>query len=713
MKQQTIVKGRLPVNWISMPLYERGAATILTILLIGMGLISVSLGAMHVVRSTQERQLAAHAQVNAQAGVWAAVEAVRVNLQSLTKDQLTTLAYPQTWTITGSDSLTQQANITDVDPPISPAVDFKITAVITARDTAAKASSSVEVVYSVEPGIVGGPLTLSGVLDFYNDLTATGGITLNAPGNQGLDFNVDGNFTAKSAGISGTGFRHINVTGNIELNSQVSAQILRGRNITLDQAASATSIEAWGFPKGHELSVGDETDDKKTSTCCGNITVKAWPTRKPGETVDPDIVTTAKANGSVNSTAGRVDTILARRDVTVAGKGAGTVKAVGNVTLNSPENIGDVLAGGNLSIQANNKSTGVKAALGKVTCPGGNPENMHVIKATSAENLDPNCKGTADSTITPPTITPVEQVKLVRPTIDAWALKESANYAIEYAPNGTLSIKVKNVNGIANGDYFLGHYGKEQWHICSSVEPLNHQCTTGEESTATPFCINSNEYTSCFSADKNKKTLDIKADSTPAGLLPGVIWFNGTLNLAGGPFFNTFIATEDIVTYGKFKVYSVNYASRYLPEGNSDAICKNQTAIPKFDGRYPSNFCSESLEFIAHPLGNIGLLAGGYSQSTPSTYVGGKITLGNDTNIYGTVVAGNILEASGASHIYGYVSAAGLKGLETEENKMTAEVKIDLSQKHPNYTPEKIPNTSNNGGVSSPATAVVLWSRYR
>ena len=707
MKQQTIVKGRLPVNWISMPLYERGAATILTILLIGMGLISVSLGAMHVVRSTQERQLAAHAQVNAQAGVWAAVEAVRVNLQSLTKDQLTTLAYPQTWTITGSDSLTQQANITDVDPPISPAVDFKITAVITARDTAAKASSSVEVVYSVEPGIVGGPLTLSGVLDFYNDLRTTGGITLNAEGNQGLDFNVDGNFTAVNAGISGTGFRHINVTGNIELNSQVSAEVLRGRNIKLTQSARATTIEAWGIPKGEEGSIGEENDDKKESTCCGNITLEAW--------VEPHVATLVRANGDVKSTAGKAVTILARHNVAISGKGADAVQAGGNVTLSWPENIGDVLAGGNLTVQANNKSTGVKAALGKVSCPGGNPGNMHTIKTTSAGNLDPNCNGTTDSTITPPVITPVKKVTLARPVVDAWALKESANYAIEYAANGTLSVKVKNVNGIANGDYFLGHYGKQEWYICSNVEPVNHQCTTEEKSRGTPFCKNNYEDTIWFSPDKNKKILDIKADSTPAGLLPGVIWFNGTLKLAGGPFFNTFIATEDILTYGSFKVYSVNYGSDYLINGSSNAICKNQTAasFPKFVGRYPSNFCSESLEFIAHPLGNIGLLAGGYSQSNPNTYVGGKITLGNDTNVYGTVVAGNILETSGASHIYGYVSAAGLQAVESQENTMVAELKIDLTKRPANYTPDKIPNTSNNGGVSSPAEAVVLWSRYR
>lgn len=711
MKQQTIVKGRLPVNWISMPLYERGAATILTILLIGMGLISVSLGAMHVVRSTQERQLAAHAQVNAQAGVWAAVEAVRVNLQSLTKDQLTTLAYPQTWTITGSDSLTQQANITDVDPPISPAVDFKITAVITARDTAAKASSSVEVVYSVEPGIVGGPLTLSGVLDFYNDLKTTGGITLNAEGNQGLDFNVDGNFTATSAGISGTGFRHINVTGDILLDSQVSAAVLRGRNVTLRQSARAARVEAWGIPEGDVGSKGKEGDGKKESTCCGNITFDSWP--KVND-VDVDVATVAKANGNVKSTTGKVPTIQARRDVTIGGLGTGSVEALGNITLSWPESIGNVLAGGNLTIQANNKSTGTKVGFGKVTCPGGNSNNKHVIKASLAANLDSNCNGTIDSSIVPPTITPVEEVKLLRPVVDAWALKASANYAIEYAANGTLSVKVNNVNGITNGDYFLGHYGAEQWYICSSVD-TNHQCTSGEKSTATPFCINSDENTVCFSPDTTRKTLDIKADSKPAGLLPGVIWFNGTLKLAGGPFFNTFVATEDIVTYGKFKVYSVNYGSDYEIDGNSNAICKNQTPekIAAFNGRYPTNFCSASLDFIAHPLGNIGLFAGGYSQSNPNTYVGGKIILDNDTKVYGTVVAGNILETRGASHIYGYVSAAGLQEVADQKNEMVAELKIDLTKRPANYTPDKIPNTNNNGGVSSPAKAVVLWSRYR
>ena len=166
MKQQKNTAKRSVARWLPLPRYERGAATILTVVLIGIGLVSASLGAMHSVRSTQERQLAAHAQVNAQSGVWATVEVVRAYLQTLNKDQLTTLALNQIWTISGNTDLAQQAVLLTLTPPVAPALDYKLTARLTATDTAARSSSSLEVVYSVTPASAGGNAQLNGVLDF-------------------------------------------------------------------------------------------------------------------------------------------------------------------------------------------------------------------------------------------------------------------------------------------------------------------------------------------------------------------------------------------------------------------------------------------------------------------------------------------------------------------------------------------------------------------
>lgn len=694
---------------------QAGVATILVILMIGVGLVAVSVGTLHTMRNTQERQLAAHAQVNAQAGAWAAVEAVRQLLGTLTGAQLAGLVQDSPWTITGTQGLTQTATIIDVVAPAASATDFKITAEVSAVADAGKSSSTIEVVYSVTPASGDGSMALSAVLDFYNDLNTTGGITLNAPGNQGLDFNVDGDFSATSAGVSGTGFRNINVTGNIYLDSQVSATVIRGRNIRLVQSAKAITAEAWGIPQGEEGSTGNATS-KKGFTCCGNIDIETW------GTANQPVVVTAKANGTVNSQAGEVTNILARKNVRLAGKGADSVRALGNMEITAwTEKATDVLVGGDLKISGGiGGASGVLAAVGRVDCPGGHSNKT--IKAKMAANLNANCNGTVDAAITAPLITKVAPVVLNKPVVDAWALKGAANYAIEFTADRKVAVKVKNVNGIADGDYFLGHYGKAQMHLCKSVTVVNgySSCNTSgpgamAKADSMPFCINYDENTTCITPDFDAKKLNIKADSIPAAMPAGVIWFDGTLNLAGGPFFNTFIATHDITTSGAVNVYSVNYGSDYLINGSSDAICKNQrgnSTFTAYTSKYPTNFCSANLTFEPAAIGNIALLAGGFNQASPETFVGGKISLTASTNIYGTVVAGNILETSGATTVYGYITAAGLQNIATEVNSLTASITVDLTKRPSAYNPDKIPDTSSGGGAGETAESVVLWTRY-
>ena len=89
---------------------QRGVATLLVILMVGVGLVSVSLGTLHSVRSAQERQLVAHAQVNAQAAVWATVDVVRQYLKTLTPQQLAGLTQNSTCSISGNDALVQSVS---------------------------------------------------------------------------------------------------------------------------------------------------------------------------------------------------------------------------------------------------------------------------------------------------------------------------------------------------------------------------------------------------------------------------------------------------------------------------------------------------------------------------------------------------------------------------------------------------------------------------
>ncbi|MEY4589507.1 MAG: hypothetical protein RL497_1583, partial [Pseudomonadota bacterium] len=74
------------------PKNQNGIATVLIIVLVGLGLTATSMGIIHSVRSTQQKQIAAHAITHAQAGAWTGVEVFRRYLASLTTVQLTALA---------------------------------------------------------------------------------------------------------------------------------------------------------------------------------------------------------------------------------------------------------------------------------------------------------------------------------------------------------------------------------------------------------------------------------------------------------------------------------------------------------------------------------------------------------------------------------------------------------------------------------------------
>lgn len=709
MKLQINAKRRFTDRWLALPRYERGAATILTVLLIGVGLVSASLGAMHAVRSTQERQLAAHSQVNAQAGVWAAVEVVRVYLQTLNKDQLTKLTTNQAWTITGADNITQQAVVVEVLPPIAPAVEYKVSARLTATDTAARSSSSLEVVYAVKPANPPGNVALNGVLDFYNDLNASGGITLNVPNK--ANFNVDGNFSANSIGIGGVGLGRVAVTGDIDIGSAVAADEVWGRNVQIIGGATIGNVFAFGDPDG--TGQGKAIADlAKSDTCCGYVSM----TGGTG-------ILNIRANGSALLAGGGVTTVMALRDVSVAqGGGKYTdITSGGSITTSGANGstFANLNAVGNIDLTEVSVSNLVKAQ-GNVSCS--TSERSYTIRAGGTVI---GCVGAIESPVNPAIdlLPPVQPVKLSRPVVDAWALKAAANYAIE-REGGKIKVTVTNANGIEDGFYYIGTmYGGwangesfKREYLCKSVDIVGtaYKCPIAEQATAKPFCASDN-YSNCFDFTTPGK-IKISGYSIP----PGVVWVKGDLELAG-TYFNTFIATNNIFTSGSMKSYAMNYAAAYdklLPPSN--AVCKNQfggATSTDFLGMYPTNYCSAAGVYTPNALGNIGLLAGGYNpadnQSTTATtkvYSGGLIDLGASTEVYGTVLAGDILKTGGSTKIYGYISAAGLQ-LSEDINDLGNSTTIDLMNLPEGYKPEEIPNMDDSvGGTVSVAT--VLWSRY-
>ncbi|WP_039917354.1 hypothetical protein [Cellvibrio mixtus] len=752
---------------------QSGVATILVILMVGVGLVAVSVGTMHTMRNTQERQLVAHSQINAQAGAWAAVETVRQLLGTLTADQLAGLVIDNEWTISGVgvNGLTQKAVVKAVVPPAASKTDYKIRVLVSAVAEAGQSSSTVEVVYEVVPGAAADPFELTGVLDFYNDLEMSGHMDLKSP-DAGLSFNVDGDFNATSLSIGGSGLKKMAVTGNITVGSDIRVEELWAKNVTIVGGASATKVFAFGDP--------DATDD----TCCGNV-------KMTGGTG----VTQINANGSVDSGGSGVDEINARRnisitrggsnhkrltaggtvtntsggnitefiksigDVTLSGvtmtgspgvvskgnvtnSGSATVNkitALGGVTVHSNGTVNNIKSGGNVSL--NNVDTKNVEAVGDITCPPGVSTIYENLKAGGTIK---DCKPTWDTTPKPtwfqkakvdmPVVDitipdKIPKVKLDQPKVNAWLLRSQANYALEINADGVPQVTVKSVHDVADGTYFLRPVSgsdTDREFLCKTLTADRKLCAAKSPSTPVhAFCYGESDKNSCISFTVADGTsIDAKGEKIRdkfiiggKTLVPGVVWIKGDVVLNNGTYYNTIIATGDVSTSGTVVSYALNYAAAYekLDSGVSkNAVCKleyaNTAAAAAFSGQYPTNYCVEG-KYVSNPVGNIGILAGGYNPADADIYTGGYINLAASNAIYGTIVSGNILETGGSTHVYGYISAAGLKQNEDEKNKLTQSTTVDLTNLPEGYDPTKIPDMS-GGSSGATAKSEVLWSRY-
>lgn len=686
---------------------QRGVATILVILMIGVGLVSVSLGTLHTVRSTQERQLVAHAQVNAQAGVWAAVDVVRQYLQTLSAIQLGGLDINQPWSITGTEGLTQSVTIVNVAAPTAPSITYRITAHVKATAVAAQSSSVVEVVYEVTPGSAPQQFELNGVLDFYNDLNVGGDITLNVPG--GANFNVDGDFTAKSASINGIGLGRLAVTGDVELGSAVDAAEIWGRNIILKGSASVKEAYAFGTPVAEGGTVAGGGISAKAATCCGNVSMDgaaaALGVHANGDvTLNGKGVPVVESRGTVNVTSGGVThgTITARQNIVVTGGNGAT----------------SLHAGGNISLSGSFISSDINA-IGNITC--GNawwPAYPSLRAGGTIMSCNNGSSGNNHPNLSPPPLVPVmpklPAVTLSRPVVDAWPLRSAANYAFEF--NGThLTVAVSNVNGITDGVYYVkGTSNNPREYLCKAV--ASGFCSEPVVQLCNGYSANNG----CFSTvtEDGVTTLTIAGKSMP----PGVVWFNGNLMLSNGIYYNTFVATGNIATGGSFVSYALNYAAAYKASpsdtNRKNAVCKNEfdesVKSNDFATLYPTNYCGSDGKYTPNALGNIGLLAGGYDPTVnPDAkliYSGGFIELGASNSIYGTVVAGNLLKTGGNTKVYGYISAAGLQ-VSDADNNLGGSTMVDVTDLPEGYKPNEIPDMS-GGAAGVLAEARVLWSRY-
>ncbi|UTH76509.1 hypothetical protein [Chromobacterium sp. IIBBL 290-4] len=281
---------------------------------------------------------------------------------------------------------------------------------------------------------------------------------------------------------------------------------------------------------------------------------------------------------------------------------------------------------------------------------------------------------------------PVPLLTVGRAKIDAYDYRGEAHYRFSRDKAGRVLVSVRQIHGMKDGDYRLG--------LAADTRLPNYLCLdTDAQGVCKPgpaqlICKGFSPQNDCF-ADSQAGKWKINGIT----LAPGVMWFEGDLEVGNGTYHNSFLATGHIATSGQHATYAVNYAG-------AAGICRN-TDFPQL---YPENYCSHGL-FKGRPIGNAALLAGSYSKNR---FQGGNITLGASSEVFGNVWAGNMLFSSGNTTIHGYVAVALQAGGSGQPHRWGASTTIDLRQLPDSFQPST--PDSNGGGQGGQGVAVLPYS---
>ena len=685
---------------------QRGLATILIILIVGISMMALSMSAVRNVKSTQQKQVAVHATAHVQPLVWTGVEVFRAYLEELSEEQLSALKPSSKKMAIALSSISADnasLSVTLLEAPTVIAEGefeyYQVPVAITAFDYHADASASVKAVYYVAPP--GGNncvecVKLSATLDFHDNLDIEGGITVAPAAGTQTTFNVDGDVTALH--VSLTSINYLNSTGDITLSSGTFIdELVANGSISLSGAAGASKLFALG---NVTLDAGIQVDEIKTNS---DVVLKSASRAKTSIDALGTIYNASIANQGLATVGG---------DILISGT-AGSMK--------------QAFAVGNVDIAYANTSIPHIKTQGNVACPGVLWHSFTSIYAQgSTINCPPNTvagQGTPASTYeiqdnTPVTIklmNPLGTFEMPKPIINVWTLKGYANY-IFTREGTTTKVLVKNVNGIEDGNYYVADYPQkpERYHrdyLCKEIDDAGQCSSPASASETKTICYGHSANDGCLSYDDSSEKWLFNGKS----FAPGVMWFEGNLELGNGIYYNTFLATGDVDTAGGLKTSSPNFSGY-------SAICElnypeNKNELGDFDGLYPTNLCNiADSKMIYNAIGNIAIIAGG-TPPGESSYSGGNVYLGSSNTINGTILAGEHLITNGSSVIRGYVTATsqsgkGKDGIKNSIGGSTSILLDDLPDGYyPPTTPPMIPKDpdDNTGGKGF---SKIIWARY-
>lgn len=673
---------------------QQGIATILVVVLVGVAMTGAALGIVHSMKASQQKQLAAHAVTHAQASLWTGVEAFRRYLGTLDDAGVLALANETKLDIGMSaiyGELSAEAfAIEDVGNST-----YRISTTIVSRHTAAKASSALGIVFEVNMDDCPDCTNLSGSIDFYDDLDIGGQIIFNMPDGSRPDLNVDGSISMSNVSITQLG--RVNSTSSVYLNSAVVAdEIYANDDVTLDQSATAGKVSTLG--------------DFKTGG--GGYTSIVW------------------ANGNVNYGSSGKDSngytstaINAIGNITITDGWHDLIKAGGTLAMSTSHTVDDAQSVGDASFSQWGIFTSIKSE-GNVTCVSTAYDRPSTIQANGTFS---NCPASKVSNPTPAidiaVMSPLTAYSMQQFVVDVWKLKSKANFVFEWdTVNQATKVTLYNIAGVADGsEYYVGDATGKKSHLCKVVPSSKGNKSTCPDAEATDIalCLGFTINNSCISYSTPDQRWTVEGTAAA----PGVMWFDGNLLLSSGMNYTTVLATGDVTTAGNLKVKSVNY-SGYQPicAGNAPDIVDGQYPLHTnyrdlFSNQYPTNLCDSSGgTYKPEAVGNIAVAAGGYDPSLANVYDGGNISLDAANDIYGSVLAGSILNTKGSTTVHGYITSAALSPTDkiSMNNDLGGSTTIDLMNLPSSYNPTQIPDMSDQAGQNNQSgeRSKVLWSRY-
>lgn len=638
---------------------QRGIATVLTVVLLGMALSSATLVGVSQLRSSQETSMSLHAQTMAQKRAWLAAEAFQGYLQEVVQSPTDWQTLEQALAESATAELVKGLDDVElVEVVLNPGdshpdwVDLHLRIRATsAAESRARATATLETVYRVWPPgqeEINPPENRQVIL-FRDGLNISGDLRVLTPPGERYDITVDGE--VNMGGLS---------TGGI------------------DSIRSTRSIRFVG---------GSSTDFQEMHANCdvmagsGNFTVQRVMAMRNvclANTINSHLVT---ANGSVEVRGGQHGDLQA-----LANKPSGTAQCSPGATqwCSMPPSFGvrthpsptiaNIYSKGHVEFNSTVKVGRVQAE-GNLLVVGCTPTWTSATYGGSFQN-NPGCSRSASRSNQPVQLTPVQPVEVEPEIFDANAYRTAANF-IYSSVNGAIRVKVQDVEGVRDWDdplnpaevrrngYFYrtanildpsnpGWSGRtEPGYICINNNPPSRRDETAGD------CLARLGYG--YSVSNELVTYSAgKWTFQGAHHAPGVVLVDGHLEVGSGVYTNTFIATGDLhVTTSNGAVFSLNYAG---PNGISVegitalGVCHNAAYRMR-----PGKFCRGGYDHTAHGgLGNYALMAGSCPVGSingcgRNAYIGGDIRV--EAAVFGVTRAGNLVTTSGRARLFGYVSA--------------------------------------------------------